>query len=158
TAKRAVTKDKNSASLITGIVFLAILGGGGATWFVLQQSRRTEAAPEVNGPSAPKFLLHLEGFTVNLADSEETHFLRVTMDLGVDHLPPASNEDKSIAAIPVGRARDAIPSVLTSCKADPLLTADCKSSLKKRLVDVLQNHLPELGVREVYFTEFLVQR
>ena len=158
TAKRAVTKDKNSASLITGIVFLAILGGGGATWFVLQQSRRTEAAPEVNGPSAPKFLLHLEGFTVNLADSEETHFLRVTMDLGVDHLPDGADSGKKTTLMPVARIRDSILSVLTVCKADSLLSSDGKNQLKKNLVNVLNQNIPELGVREVYFTEFLVQR
>jgi len=95
---------------------------------------------------------------VNLADPEETHFLRVTMDLGVDRLPPGSNEEKATASIPVGRVRDSILSVLTVCKADPLLTSEGKAQLKKSLVDILQKQVPELGAREVYFTEFLVQR
>jgi flagellar FliL protein len=95
---------------------------------------------------------------VNLADPEETHFLRVTIDLGVDRLPPGSSEEKSTAAVPVGRVRDAILSVLTVCKAEPLLTTEGKTQLKKNLVDVLQKQVPEMRVREVYFTEFLVQR
>jgi len=150
--------EKSSTGLIFGVVVLAILGGGGSAWFVLQHARQIEAAPLSGSSSAPKYLLHLEGFTVNLADPEETHFLRVTVDLGVDRLPPGATEDKSTAAIPVGRVRDAMLSVLTSCKADALLTTEGKALLKKRLVDVLQGQVPELGVREVYFTEFLVQR
>jgi flagellar basal body-associated protein FliL len=33
-----------------------------------------------------------------------------------------------------------------------------KASLKEELTKALRLHAPELGVREVYFTEFLVQR
>lgn len=135
----------------------ALIVGAGLAWFILQQGRQAEARPPAN-LSAPKYLLHLEGFTVNLADPEETHFLRVTMDLGVDHLPPGSSEEKSTAALPVGRVRDAILSVLTVCKADPLLTVEGKAQVKKNIVAALQKQVPELDVREVYFTEFLVQR
>jgi len=48
--------------------------------------------------------------------------------------------------------------VLTVCKAEPLLTSEGKTQLKKNLVDSLNKEVPELAVREVYFTEFLVQR
>jgi flagellar basal body-associated protein FliL len=47
---------------------------------------------------------------------------------------------------------------LTTCKADELLTADGKSQLKRNVLAAVQKHVPELGVREIYFTEFLVQR
>src|SRR5689334_10328812 len=157
-ARTVAAKQKRVLPLVLGVALLATLGGGGSAWFVLQQSRATEAVPPEVHSAAPKFLLHLEGFTVNLADPDETHFLRVTIDLGVDRLPPGSSEEKSTAAVPVGRVRDAILSVLTVCKAEPLLTADGKTQLKKNLVDALQKQVPELGVREVYFTEFLVQR
>lgn len=150
--------ERSSVSLILVVACLALLGGAASTWYVLHRGTPSEAAPLQPVTSAPKYLLHLEGFTVNLADPEETHFLRVTMDLGVDHLPPGTNEEKGTAAVPVGRVRDAILSVLTACKADQLLTADGKTQLKRNLVEVLQRQVPELGVREVYFTEFLVQR
>jgi len=60
--------------------------------------------------------------------------------------------------LPVARIRDSILSVLTVCKADSLLTSEGKTGLKKNLVNALNQSVPELGVREVYFTEFLVQR
>lgn len=153
-----VVREKSPTGLLIGIVLLAIIGGGGSAWFVLQRGRTTEASKPVEVSAAPKYLVHLEGFTVNLADPEETHFLRVTMDLGIDRLPEGAAKDKVSAALPVGRIRDAILSVLTVCKADALLTSEGKAELKKSLVDSLNHKVPELGVKDVYFTEFLVQR
>ncbi len=153
-----VVREKSSVGLLVGIALLAIVGGGGSAWFVGQRGRASEAPQTVERSSAPKYLVHLEGFTVNLADPEETHFLRVTMDLGIDRLPDGVEKEKAASALPVGRIRDAILSVLTSCKADALLTQDGKTQLKKNLVESLNHNLPELNVRDVYFTEFLVQR
>ena len=69
-----------------------------------------------------------------LADPEETHFLRVTMDLGLDHLPQGADKERMTAAVPVGRIRDAVLSVLTSCKAEVLLTQEGKTQ-HENLVD-----------------------
>jgi flagellar protein FliL len=149
---------KSSAPLLIGIVLLAMAGGGGSAWFVLQRGRTAEDSRASETASAPKYLVHLEGFTVNLADAEETHFLRVTMDLGIDHLPEGADREKAAAVLPVGRIRDAILAVLTAGKADALLTPEGKLQLKKSLVDALNHSVPEVGVRDVYFTEFLVQR
>ena len=153
-----VVREKSLAGLLVGIAFLAIAGGGGSAWFMVQRGRATEAPRTVETNLAPKYVVHLEGFTVNLADPEETHFLRVTMDLGIDRLPEGAEKDKPAAALPVGRIRDAILSVLTASKADALLTQEGKTQLKKNLVDALTHNVPELGVKDVYFTEFLVQR
>lgn len=138
--------------------FLVAIIAGGAAWFVIQRDRTADAARKAESSAAPKYLIHLEGFTVNLADPEETHFLRVTMDLGVDKLPEGSDREKMTTFLPVARIRDSILSVLTVCKAESLLTPEGKTQLKKNLVNVLNQNVPELGVREVYFTEFLVQR
>ena len=150
---------KSSAGLLLVAILLGIGGGGGAAWYILQRARVADAAA---GPSevslSPKYIVHLEGFTVNLADPEETHFLRLTLDLGIDRLPNGADKDKDSSGIPKGRIRDSVLSVLTVCKGDVLLTTEGKQQLKKNLVEVLNRNVPELGVREVYFTEFLVQR
>jgi flagellar FliL protein len=153
-----VVREKSPVGLLVGIALLAMVGGGGSAWFIVQRGRATEAPRTAESNAAPKYLVHLEGFTVNLADPEETHFLRVTMDLGIDRLPQGVEKDKVATALPVGRIRDAILSVLTACKADSLLTLEGKTQLKKNLVESLNHSAPELGVKDVYFTEFLVQR
>jgi len=139
-------------------MLFALVVGGGAVWFVQQRGHTAEANRTHENSSAPKYIVHLEGFTVNLADLEETHFLRATIDLGVDRIPEGADKDKPAQSLPVARIRDAILSVLTVCKANDLLTPEGKSQLKKNLVDSLNRAVPELGVREIYFTEFLVQR
>ncbi len=153
-----VSKPKSSSAALIFVTFLIVLGVGGGIWFVTQRGDITAAGRAAESSAAPKFLIRLDGFTVNLADAEETHFLRVTMDLGVDQLPEGADREKATTLLPVARVRDSILSVLTVCKADTLLTSEGKAQLKKNIVNGLKQNVPELGVREVYFTEFLVQR
>jgi flagellar basal body-associated protein FliL len=153
-----LAEKKSSAGWIFVVILLLLVGGGVAAWLMLDEGQSAQASKTGKPGSVPKYLVHLEGFTVNLTDPEETHFLRVTMDLGIDRLPEGVEKVKESSALPVGRIRDAILSVLTTCKADALLTADGKKALKKNLVESLNRAAPELSVREVYFTEFLVQR
>lgn len=152
----AATKS-SGVSLLT-IAVLAVVGGGGSAWFVMQRARTAEVGRSPDAGTVPKYIVHLEGFTVNLADTEETHFLRVTMDLGIDRLPEGVEKDHMAAGMPVARIRDAVLSVLTVCHAAQLLTPDGKLQLKKNILESLQHNVPELDIRDVYFTEFLVQR
>jgi len=151
-------KRTSRIPLVLTLGLLTVLGSGGFAWLVVQRGRPDQpvAAPEASG--SPKFVAHLEGFTVNLADPEETHFLRVTMDVGLDQLPEGVAPDKIATALPIARIRDSILQVLTMCKANELLTSSGKTQLKKNLLDSLNRNLPELHIRDVYFTEFLVQR
>jgi flagellar FliL protein len=106
--------------------------------------------------------LPLESFTVNLADPEEGRFLRATLALGVDGKLPtmAKGETKPVETSQVSMAtiRDSILTVLAQCTSDQLLTPEGKAKLKADLLSVLNRNVPQLGAREVYFTEFLVQR
>jgi flagellar protein FliL len=153
-----VTANKSSAGMMAVIVFLAVTAGVGGAWFFLKPSHTNRTVTvSSDGDSSPG-VVHLEGFTVNLADSEENHFLRVTMYLAVDHLPAGVDGEKPVSGLPIARIRDSILGVLTVCKADALLTPDGKTQLKKKLLEALNRDLPDLGVRDIYFTEFLVQR
>ncbi len=152
TAKQPEAKKSKSTVMIIGVVLVLALAGGGGYFYLHQGKTAQASAPE------PESLhnVHLEGFTVNLADVEENHFLRITIDLGLGHAPKAAKEGES--EIPTARVRDAILNVLTAGKADVLVTQQGKAQLKKDILDALQKTAPDLDVREVYFTEFLVQR
>jgi flagellar basal body-associated protein FliL len=104
-----------------------------------------------------KSVLHLESFVVNLADPEESRYLRVGIDLGLENLIPAK-QSVEVGALPTARIRDSILSVLTTWRSDALLAPEGKQKLKDELLHVLQDRVPELGVKEIYFTDFLVQR
>jgi flagellar FliL protein len=146
-------KKKSSLPIIVGVL-VVLLGGGGGGWFYLHQGKSAQAAPV---EKTPEFMVHLDTFTVNLADPEESHFLRITIDLGLDHAPKGAAE-KSTGEFPTARARDSILSVLARGKADILMTPEGKDQLKHDLIQALQESVPDADVRNVYFTEFLVQR
>ena len=48
--------------------------------------------------------------------------------------------------------------MLTVGSAATLMTPEGKAQLKRDLVQALQQKVPEIDARDVYFTEFLVQR
>ena len=153
----AVTDSKPSSRriLFLGLGLVLAAGAGGAAWLLLRSkpappTAKTKPATEV------KTVLHLEGFIVNLADAEENRFLRVGIDLGVDQeSSEGSAEQKGTSQ---ARIRDTILTVLTTWRSDALLAPHGKTKLKEDLLRALRERVPELGVREVYFSDFLVQR
>jgi flagellar protein FliL len=152
-----IVQPKTSLSTIVLVVIIALAGGGGGVWFIQEHGHSDTAASPATGTGALT-VAHLDGFTVNLADPEENHFLRVTIDLAIEHMPTPTERDKPNSGLPMAHMRDTILSVLTAGQADTLLTPEGKQQLKKNLLDALNRANPELGIREIYFTEFLVQR
>lgn len=115
-------------------------------------THRTGSAGSINGDGEIKGTLHLETFVLNLADPGQRSYLRVGIDLGLNRqLGRGEN-------IPVGPARDTILAVLGQSEADDLLTGKGKAKLKEDLLHALRERVPGLGVEDVYFTEFLIQR
>jgi len=139
---------------------LAIVGGvivvlGLVAWFVWSsQAAQREAA--ARAPGGVRAVIHLENFIVNLNGSRESSFLRVGIDLGSALEEKEVREERGVPFKP--RVRDVILSVLATRTSDDLLSASGKAKLKQDLLQALQERVPELQVREVYFTEFLVQR
>jgi flagellar basal body-associated protein FliL len=78
--------------------------------------------------------------------------LRVGIDLGLNR------ETKREETAPVSEVRDTVLDVLAEAKVSDLMTVAGKTKLKENVLHALQERLPRLGVEEVYFTEFLIQR
>jgi len=141
---------KKSSPIVIGLVIL--LAVAGATAWTLNHRSSDEANPD----SKPKAIVHLESFVVNLSDPNEKAFLRVGLDLGVEKQLSKKESGAIVDLTP--SVRDTILGILTASKADDLLTVEGKQQLKARLLAGLKERVPELGVQEIYFTEFLVQR
>jgi flagellar basal body-associated protein FliL len=152
-------ENKIPVGLLVGVVVASLCAGASATWLVTRRPdvAGASAASPASKPAEHGQIVKLEGFTVNLADPEASHFLRTTLALEVDQLPESSKE-KPETTLPIARIRDVILSVLAASKADPLLTPEGKTQLKKSILNSLKAGIPELSIRDVYFTEFLVQR
>lgn len=153
-----IRSEKSSlrpACVVAGLVLLA-----GTGWLGCSSSSKDAhvAAKKAVGPTQVKTVLHLETFVVNLADPEENRFLRVGIDLGLENPLPSKESGGEDPGIPTARLRDTILSVLSTWRSDALLAPDGKQKLKQELIQALRKQAPELGVKEVYFTDFLVQR
>jgi flagellar protein FliL len=128
--------------LLAALVALSVAGG----WFF--HSARSEAG--VANAQRSLTTLHLDPFVVNLDDADGRSYLRVGIDLGV-------RGDAAVSP-PTAALRDTIIGVLSRAKPEDLLSAEGKAKLKADLMASLQDRAPQLGVQEVYFTDFLVQR
>lgn len=145
-------KDVKNSPLRRGrgialFVLITILAGVGI-WLWAGRSNEVSS----NTASQVRSTLHLETFVLNLADADQRSYLRVGIDLGL------SQELKRDSVAPVAEVRDTILGVLSVTKVDDLMSAPGKAKLKESLLHTLQQRIPQLGVEEVYFTEFLIQR
>jgi flagellar protein FliL len=147
--KKAAAPSKMPGILGAAIVLL-FLAGGAAAWYHHSKVQASNASP--SGGALPAGVIHLDSFIVNLADQGQITYLRVAIDLGVDKVP------ESKESVPIASIRDAIIGVLATRHSEELLTPEGKQKLKQDLIAALDHRVPELGVRDIYFTDFLVQR
>jgi flagellar basal body-associated protein FliL len=138
TETHEVPKKSSSGAIGIGIGVLLLVVAG--VWFARRSG--TPVASSVDGEVAAT--LHLDTFVLNLADPGQRSYARVGIDLGLSR--------------PLGKIRDTIIGVIGQVKADDLASASGKAKLKEDLLHALQQRQPGLGVEDVYFTEFLIQR
>ncbi len=152
--------------VIVLLLVLAILGGGGfAAWkFYLEPKMAGEAhtgepaegeehaATEEEAPATGGQLVTLDSFVVNLADPMGRRYLKATMDVEV---ASASVAEELTAAMP--KVKDTLLLLLSSKSFEDISSMDRKIELKNQIVDRLNQILGKGKVRNVYFTEFVVQ-
>lgn len=144
-------KTRNQRRRVRSLMVVFLLAAG--YWLTGCQSDKAEASGNKAAVLAP---LHLEDFVVNLSDRDGHSYLRVGIDLGVENENPKAKSETKPATVPV--IRDSVIALLSTMQSDDLLTPEGKTKLKQDLIKSLNDRLPELKVREVYFNEFMVQR
>jgi flagellar protein FliL len=137
--------------LIHSLMVVLVLTAG--YWFLGCQSGKASASESKTSAFST---LHLEEFVVNLADRDGRSYLRIGIDLAVEGEAPKAKSEQHSAMVPV--VRDSVIILLSAQKSDDLLTPDGKAKLKQDLIKTLNDRLPELKVRKIYFNDFMVQR
>src|SRR6267154_1636714 len=152
------------------VVVIATLVVGGVVYYLAHTGRlpmqggalqRTEAV----APTTTRAMV-LEPLLVNLADAGGSSYLRVALTLRIadvaDKKGAKASDEKSKndkgAEDAVAAVRDTVLTVLGRQTADGLLAADGKEHLKTELKAALAEHNADLKVKDVFFTDFLVQR
>ncbi len=147
-------KSRNGLILIGAIALIVILGGSGFLGYRYIKSRWHPESALKGGQTAKreevKAVLALEPFLVNLADQNESRFVKTTFQLG---LADEYTEDKSsIAAI-----RDSILTLLSSKTSEQILTSEGKDKLRAEIRSRVNAIAPKIKVVEVYIVDFVVQ-
>ena len=161
-AEQPKKKSKLLLFIIIGVVLILVAGGAAAYFFLFSQPSDKELAqqikqeqkqqkPKQQGPKVGVFM-PLDPFIVNLADPQATHFLKATITLELVDDSAKKEADKLLPAI-----RNDIILLLSSQTMDDVITTEGKMRLRDQLITRLNHILGPDKVKNVYFSQFIVQ-
>jgi flagellar FliL protein len=156
-------------AVVAGVV-IATLGVGGGVYYLAHTGRLPVLGGAPQKPAAVALgathAMVLEPLLVNLADTGGSSYLRLSLTLRVADLADKKgakpsgekNKDDNGTEDTVAAVRDTVLTVLGRQTAEGLLAAGGKEHLKMELKAALAEHNADLKVKDVFFTDFLVQR
>lgn len=167
-----VEKKKGGFLKLVGIalVVLVLLGGGGfAAWKFLFQVKPDGTGPAGTEELAPDGAVHpatqdqdsqaigavdvikFEPFVVNLADPMGRRYLKITLEVEV-----AAGTGPVLEAS-LSRAKDSLLLLLSSKFYAEISSLDQKLELKNEIMERLNQVVGKGKVKNIYFTEFVIQ-
>ena len=174
-AKTAISEETASAAKVklplVMLLLVVIVGAGigvaaaaGGLFFLVKSGKLSlgaAAGASVDKPSGETagHPLVLEPILVNLADEGGHAYLRLGLTLDVEG-EAAKAEGDSKAKAPSEQelaVRDTVLAVLGQQTSAWLLGPDGKEHLKIELKEALAKHNAQLKIKDVFFTDFLVQ-
>ncbi|HIC87496.1 MAG TPA: flagellar basal body-associated FliL family protein [Aquificae bacterium] len=107
---------------------------------------------EIKKAEKPGIMYNLGSLIVNLADQDAVTFLKVSITLELDNLQVQEQVEQRLPQI-----KDAIISLISSRTSNEIKTPEGQEKLKEEILKRINAILPAGGVRNVYFTEFIIQ-
>ncbi len=171
TDEEVVVEKKSGGNMVLIIVIvllvLLLVGGGLAAYFLLSGSN--EAAADATAPQTKAMptkritkrstdyltigpMYPMSQFIVNLLSENGTRFLKTTIDLEMDKPELSAELDKKKPLI-----RDIIIRVLSSKTFEEVSTMKGKSRLKDEIVSKINDVLADGQIKNIFFTDFVVQ-
>lgn len=117
-----------------------------------KKPEKTESA-QIPDDEDVKHVVELPPFIVNLADSEQARYLRMSVSLGIGE----GGEKEKPDPLFMTRVRNAMLAVLSQKSSDEILTVEGKTKLRKELLEAAQAASAEPEVHAIYITDFIVQ-
>jgi flagellar FliL protein len=152
-AEKKVEERKGGKKILflIPVVLLLLAGAGGGAYFFLLNKPKKEGEEKIS-PSRVGVMVDLGVFTVNLADKGTDAYARIAITLEFSNEKVKREVDKRMPII-----KDAIIDVISSKTPDFVRTPEGREALRLELIRRLNIILVEGGVRNIYFTEFVVQ-
>lgn len=147
----AAARKSRALLLVGSVAVIAGTIGAGAYWMY----GRPPAAGRVVEKAKPPAVIPQDPFVVNLTDSGNPRFLRVTLGLVV----AGDDTVKELLDDPVARMelRSSILELLSQQTAARLVSAEGKAELKQAIAQRASASVDNVKVTDVLFTEFIVQ-
>jgi len=171
--KEAKPKGKSKLILIVLAVIVVLAGGGGAFFLLKKDSSKSapvvEEAASKEAQAKPEqhegekhdggkveentgAILDLDPFIVNLADTPEIRYLKVTIKLEL-----TSEEHTEEVNARMAQIRDSLLILLSSKEYASIRTVEGKMELRDEILQRLNTVLKKGVVRTAYFTDFVAQ-
>ncbi len=153
---------KKKLIIVLVLILLIVAGGGAAAYkFLVLDKQKSEKAKEKKAEKIVEEIKNLEDigvqfdvgtFIVNLQDKDADRYLKVTIVLDVQ-------DDKIKAELQkrLPQVKDAITTLLFTKTSNELRTPEGIEELKEEILKRINAILPIGGVKNVYFTDFVIQ-
>jgi flagellar FliL protein len=152
-------------------MLVVLLAGGGAGFYYwrVRAARQTLAkgTADKNNQSADQHgnsgnaeggdaevtqVIELQPFIVNLADKNESRYLRMTISLGV-----AEDGEHKVDPLFTTRIRNAILATISTQTSEQVLTVEGKAALRKEMLSAARAAASKPEVLTIYITDFIIQ-
>jgi len=151
---------KKKLILILIFLILVAAGGGAAYKFLVLDKKKAETKEkqaekiieEIKATENVGVMFDLGTFVVNLADPDIERFLKVSVVLELKDQKVQAEAQKRLPEI-----KDAITTLLLTKKSSEIRTPEGIEFLKEEIAKRVNAILPLGGVKNVYFTEFIIQ-
>jgi len=139
--------------IVGGLVAYFLLSGGDEEQPAQQQEpQKIEKKKKVENMTEIGPIYPLDQFIVNLVSNNSSRYLKCKIDLELDAPELQQEVDKKLPAI-----RDLIIRILSSKTVEEIQTAKGKEKLKEEIKRKINEILTTGEIRNVYFTEFVIQ-
>ena len=151
----------NKLLIIIAAVFLLMMGMMGAGFFMLWSKMNMVQQPVIAGQQDPAEevqentigpLFPLNTFIVNLADKDSKRYLRVKIEMELTNEEAEQEVEKRLPQV-----RDNILMIIPTRTFEDLNSAGGKIELRDELLSKLNALLMENYIKNIYFTEFVIQ-
>ena len=166
----APAKKKSRKLILIALILILLAGGGGGFyyWRVRAASKALAAKESAGQKDSDKHgktgtadggdagvtqVIELQPFIVNLADKNESRYLRMSISLGVAEGDGVSKADPLFTT----KIRNAILATISTRTSEQILTVEGKAELRKEMLIAARAAASAPEVLTIYITDFIIQ-
>jgi flagellar FliL protein len=158
--KRLLGPNMVRALLYIAAALVLIIVSGTIAYMVAKRVGASPAtdktSPMQTSKTEPLSYFALESFSVNTSDTDEAHFLKLTLELGYEREGQASSEIQTELVQRRPEIRDIIISIIGAKSYSDLLTQENRDQLREEIQRKINSVLMDGEVKKVVFTEFVL--